>query len=62
VPWVFTPAEIRKVKGGESGLRVKDTVQRAERRQVALRGGRTLVFFFFFFFFFLVFRDRVSSV
>lgn len=31
VPWVFTPAEIRKVKGGGAGLRAEDIVQ--QRRQ-----------------------------
>lgn len=33
VPWVFTPAEIRKVKGGEAGLRAEDVVQQGRQSQ-----------------------------
>lgn len=33
VPWVFTPAEIRKVKGGDTGLRAEDIVQQRGQSQ-----------------------------
>lgn len=43
VPWVFTPAEIRKVKGGEPWLRAQDTEQQGGQRGGSWPSGETAV-------------------
>lgn len=39
VSWVFIPAEIRKVKGGEAGLRAEDIVQQGGQSQGSWPSG-----------------------